>query len=222
MKLKRFLLYNGFNKLQNSLLVPSYGSKIARTLRLVLSDNPTVMVLFMLLRICDLNYRILSHHLYISKNKNKKTHCACKWSYRFHFDPIHEKWFNDHTRNNSTNKKTKKHTAPVNDPTWCVLNAMTNNSNSTNNIQILVDATSKIFFILVIKFYGVPLYRPTTYKTKIMFLVEFYKTFEKKLSFSLPTSLEFLYTRLVKKDINLSYTLLCCIISPKCLGSATN
>ena len=73
MKLKRFLLYNGFNKLQNNLLVPSYGSKIARTLRLVLSDNPTVMVLFMLLRICDLNYRILSHHLYISKNKNKNT-----------------------------------------------------------------------------------------------------------------------------------------------------
>ena len=104
----------------------------------------------------------------------------------------------------------------------CVLNAVTNNSNSTNSIQILVDATSKIFFIFVINFYGVPLYRPTTYKTKIMFLVEFYKTFEKKLSFSLPTGLEFLYTRLVKKDINLSYTLLCCIISPKCLGSATN
>ena len=72
MKLKRFLLYNGFNKLQNSLLVPSYGSKIARTLRLVLSDNPTVIVLFMLLHICDLNYRILSHHLYISKKKKKK------------------------------------------------------------------------------------------------------------------------------------------------------
>ena len=108
MKLKRFLLYNGFNKLQNNLLVPSYGSKIARTLRLVLSDNPTVMVLFMLLRICDLNYRILSHHLYISKNKNKKTHCACKWSYRFHFDPIYEKW--------------------TIITTWCVLNDVTNNS----------------------------------------------------------------------------------------------
>ena len=80
----------------------------------------------------------------------------------------------------------------------CVLNAVTNNSNSTNSIQILVDATSKIFFIFVINFYGVPLYRPTTHKTKIMFLVEFYKTFEKKHPFSLPTSLEFLYTRLVK------------------------
>ena len=155
----------------------------------------------MLLHICDLNYRILSHHLYISKNKNKNT-------------------------------------APVNDPTgsilthfmendlmiiqetiittWCVLNAVTNNSNSTNNIRILVDATSKIFFILVIKFFGEPLYMSTT------ILVEFYKTFEKKLSFSLPTSLEFLYTRLVKKDINLSCTLLCCIISPKFLGSTMN
>ena len=101
MKLKIFLLYIGFNKLQNNLLVPSYCPKIARTLRLVLSDNPTVMVLFMLLHICNLNYRTLSHHLYISKNKNKKTHCACKLSYRFHFDPIYEKWFNDHTRNNN-------------------------------------------------------------------------------------------------------------------------
>ena len=53
MKLERFLLYIGFNKVQNNLLVPPYCPKIARTLRLVLSDNPTVMVLFMLLRICD-------------------------------------------------------------------------------------------------------------------------------------------------------------------------
>ena len=52
-------------------------------------------------------------------------------------------------------------------------------------------------------------------------LLDIYR-FEKKFSFSLPTSLEFLYTRLVKKDINLSYTLLCCISSPKFLGSTMN
>ena len=138
----------------------------------------------------------------------------------------------------------KKNTAPVNDPTGSILtqfmkneqyllpdvswiDAVTKNSNSTNNNQINLSkknkktkSTSKIFFYF--KFYGVPFYRPTTYKTKIMFLVEFNKTFEKKFSFSLPTSLEFLYTRLVKKDINLSYTLLCCIISPKFLGSTLN
>ena len=133
MKLKRFLLYNGFNKLQNNLLVPSYCPKNARTLRLVLSDNPTVMVLFMLLRICDLNYRILSHHLYISKNKNKKTHCACKWSSIL-------------TQFMKNDLMIIQETVIT---TWCVLNAMTNNSNSTNNIQILVDATSKIFFYFV-------------------------------------------------------------------------
>ena len=88
MKLKGFLLYIGFNKLQNNLLVPSYCPKIARTLRLVLSDNPKVMVLFMLLHICDLNYRTLSHHLYISKNKNKKHIAPVNDSSKFHFGKI--------------------------------------------------------------------------------------------------------------------------------------